>query len=163
MRVARITLLRMTKWNPDFALALISLMMIACTRQPASTDQSFDAAAEESEIREVLRVQETAWNKGSLEDFMQGYWKSDSLRFVGNGITTGWNATLERYRRSYPDRASMGELRFEYYRFHFASFDACLVTGRYHLNRETDEPSGMFTLLFRKIEGKWVIVYDHTS
>lgn len=143
-------------------VAAISLAMLACSTQTAVTGE-FDAGAAEQSIRSLLHEQEVAWNNGSIEEFMEGYWKSDSLRFIGSGITTGWQATLERYKKSYPDRAAMGELRFEFFRFHFVSEDACLVTGRYYLKRAADEPSGMFTLLVREMDGKWLIVYDHTS
>jgi uncharacterized protein (TIGR02246 family) len=119
--------------------------------------------AEEKSIRSVLARQEAAWNKGDIDEFMEGYWKSDSLKFIGASITKGWKATLERYRKTYPDRATMGTLNFTFYEFRFISSDACLVTGRYRLKRANDEPTGMFTLLIRKIEGKWLIVYDHTS
>lgn len=119
--------------------------------------------AEERSIRIVLARQEAAWNEGNIEEFMEGYWKSDSLKFIGTGITKGWKATLERYRKTYPDRATMGTLKFTFYEFQFISSDACLVTGRYRLKRTADEPTGMFTLLIRKIDGNWRIVYDHTS
>lgn len=119
--------------------------------------------ADEKAIRDVLSRQEVAWNMGNIEAFMEGYWKSDSLMFIGEPITYGWKATLERYHRSYPDRDAMGTLKFTFNRFKFISPDACLVTGRYQLTRTSDAPAGMFTLLIRKIDGQWRIVYDHTS
>jgi uncharacterized protein (TIGR02246 family) len=136
-----------------FALALIS----------ASCSQKSDTRADETLIRDLLQQQETAWNEGNLEEFMEGYWKSDSLMFLGTNITRGWTGTLERYHKTYPDREAMGTLKFTFYEFRFISDDACMVTGRYHLKRTADEPSGMFTLLLRKINGNWAIVYDHTS
>ena len=94
---------------------------------------------------------------------MKGYWKSDSIYFIGSKITAGWDSTLVRYKKSYPDAAAMGKLRFEILMMDFVSADACLVTGKYFLTREKDNPSGIFTLLFRKKNGAWLIVYDHTS
>ncbi|HZY78110.1 MAG TPA: DUF4440 domain-containing protein [Cyclobacteriaceae bacterium] len=122
-----------------------------------------DPGTEEKAIRDLLHNQEVAWNKGNIDAFMEGYWKSDSLKFIGTAITTGWNATLQRYKTTYPDRQAMGELKFTFYEFRFIGSDACMVTGRYRLKRKADEPTGMFTLLLRKMEGKWLIVYDHTS
>ncbi|MEI9918329.1 MAG: nuclear transport factor 2 family protein [Bacteroidota bacterium] len=119
--------------------------------------------SEEGAIRELLGKQQTAWNQGNVEEFMKGYWKSDSLMFIGSRITYGWDSTLARYHKAYPDRAAMGELTFTFYSFKFISDDACLVTGRFHLKRTVDEPTGMFTLLLRKKNGEWMIVYDHTS
>jgi hypothetical protein len=123
----------------------------------------FDPKAEETAIRNLLHAQEIAWNSGNIDAFMEGYWKSDSLKFIGKNITLGWNGTLERYKKTYPDRAAMGQLNFTFYEFRFIAKDACLVTGKYHLKRDADEPRGMFTLLLRKIDNNWVIVYDHTS
>ena len=35
-----------------------------------------------------MDAQQIAWPKHDLEGFMQGYWKSDSLKFYGsNGVT----------------------------------------------------------------------------
>ncbi len=124
---------------------------------------SFDPATEENAIRELLHSQEIDWNEGHIEGFMNGYWKSDSLMFVGSKITQGWDSTLARYRRSYPSPEAMGQLTFTFYEFRFVSPDACLVTGRYSLQRVHDQPTGLFTLLLRKIDERWVIVYDHTS
>jgi hypothetical protein len=143
-------------------IVMISFAMLACSTQTPDR-AGFDETAAGDSIRALLRDQEIAWNNGSIEEFMEGYWKSDSLRFIGTNVTSGWQATFERYKQGYPDRAAMGQLHFEFYRFHFISADACLVTGRYRLKRTADEPSGMFTLLFRLINNRWVIVYDHTS
>ncbi|MCX8491324.1 MAG: DUF4440 domain-containing protein [Cyclobacteriaceae bacterium] len=114
-------------------------------------------------IRVVLAQQVADWNTFNIEGFMGGYWRSDSLLFIGAKITHGWDSTLARYKKSYPTKDAMGILRFEIIRLQFAAADACLVTGRYFLQRKTDNPSGVFTLLFRKKKGKWVVVYDHTS
>jgi hypothetical protein len=123
----------------------------------------FDRASEEQAIRSLLKAQEEAWNQGNIDEFMEGYWKSDSLMFVGSAITQGWNATIERYKKSYPTQEIMGKLDFTFYDFKFIDSNSCLVTGKYHLKRTSDEPTGMFTLLLKKIDSKWVIVYDHTS
>ena len=52
-----------------------------------------DPKADEAAIRKVLDDQAAAWNKGDLEAFMAGYWKSDKLSFFsGNAKTAGWQA-----------------------------------------------------------------------
>lgn len=140
-----------------FALAII---FAGCN---AKVETKVDRAAEEQAIRDVLTRQETAWNQGNIDVFMDGYWKSDSLMFVGTGITQGWNATIARYKKSYPDLDAMGQLTFTFFDFNFLHDDTCLVTGKYQLKRKADEPTGMFSLVLRKINGEWVIVYDHTS
>ncbi|MGC4020559.1 MAG: DUF4440 domain-containing protein [Cyclobacteriaceae bacterium] len=136
------------------------LILAACTSQPK---QSFDNAKEAADIKTVLNNQVVAWNDANIDEFMKGYWKSDSIQFIGSKVTHGWDSTLARYKRSYPGKAGMGQLRFEILKMDFISDDACLITGKYFLTRENDNPSGIFTLLFRKINNQWVIVYDHTS
>jgi ketosteroid isomerase-like protein len=137
--------------------------LLLCISTFSLAQKKFDQLAEGNAIRTVLAQQVADWNNFNIEGFMQGYWKSDSLLFIGAKITHGWDSTLARYKKSYPNKEAMGVLRFEIIRLQFTSTDACLVTGRYFLQRKTDSPSGVFTLLFRKKSGKWVVVYDHTS
>jgi hypothetical protein len=147
-----------------FRVLLASLAFLLATCQPRHQEQADKPnPVDEKLIREVLDKQVAAWNETDIEGFMQGYWKSDSLLFIGSKITNGWDSTLARYKKSYPDKAAMGILRFEIMRIDFISSDSYLVTGRYFLTREKDNPSGVFTLLFRKKNGKWVAVYDHTA
>jgi len=120
---------------------------------------------DETAINTILKNQQDAWNKGNLEGFMEGYWQSDSLKFVGkNGITYGWKATLERYKKGYPDKATMGTLQFTILHKEVISKDAILMIGKWQLQRaEKGDVSGHFSLLWRKIKGKWVICTDHSS
>ncbi|MBK6980027.1 MAG: nuclear transport factor 2 family protein [Cytophagaceae bacterium] len=122
-------------------------------------------AQKKSEIMEVLNRQQENWNKGDIETFMLDYWKSDELKFIGkNGVVKGWNATLERYLKSYPDRATMGQLKFDIKEIDFHSKKSAWVLGQWQLTRpEKGDLGGFFTLIFKKIDGKWVIVSDHTS
>ena len=136
------------------------IFLLSCT---TSIKNNTSNVANESAIKEVLSQQVNAWNQGDLNAFMQGYWKSDSLLFIGSKISNGWDSTLVRYQRSYPDRAAMGTLRFEILRMDFISEDSYLVTGKYFLAREKDNPTGIFTLLFKKKANQWFVVYDHTS
>ena len=118
---------------------------------------------DEQEILAVMDMQEQAWNKGNIDEFMQGYWNSDSLMFIGkNGIKYGWKTTLENYKTSYPDKAAMGKLTFKVVKLDVNN-DSAYMLGEWSLQRELDNPGGYFTLYWKKIEGKWVITIDHTS
>lgn len=120
--------------------------------------------AEENAIRQVMHTQQEAWNRADIETFMEGYWKSDSLKFIGrNGITYGWQTTLDNYKKSYPTPDAMGKLTFTILTLDILSETSAFMIGRWHLKRASDEPGGHFTLLWRKINGKWVIIADHTS
>lgn len=115
-------------------------------------------------ILNVLEQQRGDWNKGDVESFMQSYWKSDSLLFVGkSGPTYGWQKTLDNYKRNYPDKAAMGFLTFGIKKVELITKNRAFVLGSWHLKREKDELKGYFTLLLRKIEGVWKIVVDHSS
>jgi ketosteroid isomerase-like protein len=119
---------------------------------------------DEAKIRQVLSAQTQAWNRGDAEGFMQGYWKSDSLMFIGkSGVTRGWQKTLENYRKGYPDTAAMGKLAFDIVSVKPLSPGYFFVVGKWMLKRSIGDLSGHFTLLFQKIMGEWVIVADHSS
>ncbi|TAH21152.1 MAG: DUF4440 domain-containing protein [Cytophagales bacterium] len=118
-----------------------------------------------SQVSDILAVQEKAWNEGSIDAFMQGYWKNDSLKFIGkNGVVYGWQNTFDRYKKNYPDRATMGVLKFEVVSKEQMGKEVYFVVGKWHLKREEKgDVGGYFSLIFRKIKGKWYIVADHTS
>ncbi|MDB5153229.1 MAG: nuclear transport factor 2 family protein [Mucilaginibacter sp.] len=115
-------------------------------------------------IMKVLETQRQAWNRGDIESYMQGYWKSDSLIFVGKTAPVyGWQSTLDRYKKSYLGKAAMGQLTFDIIQVKVLDDSNAFVLGGWHLQREKDAPGGYFTLWFRKINGEWKIVCDHTS
>jgi len=118
----------------------------------------------ESDIRAVMNDQVAAWNRGDIEGFMSGYWRSDKLTFVsGSNVTRGWQPTLDRYKKNYDSRAKMGTLAFSDLEITVLSKDAAVVLGSWSLAREKDNPHGKFTLVFRKFKDGWRIVQDHTS
>ncbi len=119
---------------------------------------------DEKAIVKILSEQDTAWNRGDIESFMKGYWKSDSLMFIGkSGITYGWQKTLDNYKKRYPDTVAMGKLNFEYIEMKQLSENYFFVVGKWHLTRTIGNLDGAFTLLLRKINNTWVIVKDHSS
>lgn len=121
-------------------------------------------SADEQAIRAVMDKQVFAWNNGDIESFMETYLKSDSIMFIGSkGITYGWDSTLAHYQKSYPDKAAMGKLSFELKELKPLSSEYYFVVGKFNLERASGNLSGHFDLLFRKVNGMWYIVSDHTS
>jgi hypothetical protein len=121
-------------------------------------------AADEAAIRKLLANQAASWNRGSIEDYMKGYWRSDSLMFIGkNGIKYGFNPTLENYKKSYPDTAARGKLFFDILQVKRLSKQYFYVTGKWQLVRSIGDLDGFFTLLVRKINKEWVIISDHST
>ncbi len=138
----------------SFLYLLLAFGLFACVNKTSV----------QTDIRNVMMQQQDAWNKGSLEGFMQGYWKSDSLRFLGkDGVTMGWEASLLRYKRVYTNPEKMGRLKFDHLRIEVLSKEEAYVDGRWNLFRSSDTLSGHFTLLWRRIQGQWLIVSDHSS
>jgi ketosteroid isomerase-like protein len=124
----------------------------------------FSQSKEEKLIRQLLQEQTKSWNKGDLEGFMQTYWKSDSLMFIGkSGVKWGWKTTLENYKKGYPDTTAMGQLSFNILQVKKLSSEYYYVVGKWMLKRSIGDLSGHYDLLLRKIKSKWVIVADHSS
>jgi len=118
----------------------------------------------ENKILNAMNVQEKAWNNGDIEGFMAYYWNSDSLKFIGkSGVTYGWKTTLQRYKKSYPDKATMGMLTFADIKMYKLKRNLVLVIGSWKLERKSDVLSGYYSLLWKKIKGKWLIIVDHSS
>lgn len=122
----------------------------------------------QADIRAVLDAQVVAWNRGDIAGFMAGYWKSEKTTFVSSsGITRGWQALLDRYKRSYPDKKTMGTLAFSDIEITLLGRDAALMIGRWQLEREKDgkpdRPGGVFSLVARRFPEGWRIIADHTS
>jgi ketosteroid isomerase-like protein len=116
-----------------------------------------------TEVMKLMKEQEQAWNRGDIPGFMEHYWKNDSLKFIGSsGITYGWKNTIERYQKAYPGKEAMGELKFTIIEATQLAKDAVYVIGKWELKKEKPA-GGHFTLLWRRIDRKWVIVSDHTS
>jgi ketosteroid isomerase-like protein len=118
----------------------------------------------ERTIRSILDQQTAAWNRGDLVAFMKGYWKSDSLMYIGkSGVTYGYDRTLDSYRRNYGDTARMGKLKFDLVQVKRLSHRYYYVVGKWFLKRSAGDVGGHYTLLIKKINGAWVIVSDHSS
>ena len=126
--------------------------------------KSFSQSNDDKDILNILTSQTASWNRGDIDNFMQGYWENDSLMFIGkSGVTYGWNNTLNNYKKNYPDTAAMGKLVFTLIQVKKLSKEYYHVTGRWFLKRSIGDIGGHYTLLFRKINGRWVIVSDHSS
>ena len=144
---------------------LIILFLVLAFTAGAALGQSEKAKAKiMKDIEQVINEQVAAWNKGDIDGFMEGYWKSDEMRFVsGNSVTMGWQAALDRYKRSYDTREKMGTLVFSDPVVVVLDKNNAYVFGRWTLERADDKPTGLFTLVFRSTNDGWRIIHDHTS
>lgn len=140
--------------SPVITIAAILLISAVVSAQESKAQTA---------IRKVMEDQAAAWNRGDIEGFMAGYWKSEKLTFVSSHVTRGWEQTLDNYKRSYDTREKMGTLTFSDLEITLLSKDAALVLGSWSLKRANDAPGGKFTLIFRKFKEGWRVVHDHTS
>ena len=142
-------------------VAVVASITGCAAPRPAATFET-----ERRAIVQVLTTQTAAWNRGDLPGFMAGYWVSDSLVFIGRkGPTYGWQNTLAGYQKSFPSAAAMGQLDFSGLRVASLGPDAAQVVGHWHLALPVAEGDvqGWFLLIFRKINGRWLVVADHTN
>lgn len=153
--------MRESRWKSGY-LFLMALAVAAVTMAAAAVSAE-DREADRRAIQAVLTAQQQAWNRGDVDAFLVGYWHSPELTFSGSsGVSRGWDGVLARYKKSYPDRAAMGQLDFSGLEFRFLGADAALVLGKWHLQREK-EIGGVFTLVWQRFPEGWRIVHDHTS
>jgi hypothetical protein len=142
-----------------FMKKIFLLLLLGC-----SYSFSFAQSFAEKEIRQIMDKSAKDWSEGSIDKFMTAYWNNDSVMYVGgNKIAYGYQHMLAAYKKSFPDTAAMGKLAFDLLDVRELSAEYYLVTGKFLLTRTIGNASGMFTVLFRKINGKWLIVYDHSS
>lgn len=136
---------------------ILPLLFLIITLQTFSQTETADKKA----ILSVLKTQENAWNQNDLEGFMQGYWKSDSLKFYGsNGVTNGWQKTLDNYKKGYPSKEYTGMLSFTIEAITKIEDNSYYVMGQFHLARDAGNANGVFLIIFRKIDGEWKIIAD---
>lgn len=138
----------------------IKLVLLFLALSVVSHSQTRDETA----IRQLLKTQTESWNHGDIEGFMQTYWKSDSLMFIGKtGVHFGWQETMNNYKKGYPDTTAMGKLSFDILIVKKLSSEYFYVVGKWMLKRTIGDLNGYYDLLLRKIKGKWYIIADHSS
>jgi beta-aspartyl-peptidase (threonine type) len=145
------------------ALLLVAIFPISMSGQRAAGPKKRSDRIVAA-VRAVLDAQVEAWNRGDIEGYMAGYWRSEETVFVsGDSLTRGWQTVLARYKKNYDSREKMGTLTFSDLEITPIGNNAAIAIGRWHLQRAKDEPHGRFTLIFRKTKQGWRIVHDHTS
>jgi ketosteroid isomerase-like protein len=155
----------MTKSYRWVVLGLVLVLLFAMgVRTGRQTRAAEGREADRGAITGVLKAQQAAWNRGEVDAFLVGYWHSPELTFSGkNGVSRGWDGVMARYKKNYPDQATMGQLEFSELEFRFLGPDAALVLGHWHLQRDRGDIGGVFSLVWQRLPEGWKIVHDHTS
>lgn len=111
----------------------------------------------------MLQKQVSAWNEGNLEKLMETYLKSEDLVFIGSrGPTYGWQATLDNYKKGYPDKAVMGKLNFRILKISQIDKKTFFVIGKFELTRKIGNQTGYFSLVIQKNRKNRSIISDHS-
>ena len=152
------------KFRGMVTVLIAAIVMLAAWWPMGSAQAAENREADRAAITQVLLDQQKAWNQGAIKTFLEGYWHSPEVTFSGaSGVARGWDAMLARYEKSYPDRATMGQLDFSELEFRWLGPDAALVLGRWHLKREKGDVGGVFSLVWQRFPEGWKIIHDHTS
>ena len=150
-------------------IPILILICYSCNLNYTDTDSANNSDTKNDpkkidSIKEMLKEQTECWNNGDIEGFMQGYWNSDKLVFtsLAHKPTYGWKNTIERYKTSYPNRKSMGNLQINIVDVKLISDSSAKLTGKWELIREDDNPYGNFWLDLRQFNDIWLITKDST-
>ncbi len=145
-------------------MKVIKLMAIFCLLLTYQASAQSQFQKDSSAIQAVLFQQQDAWNNADLDGFMAHYWKSENLQFVSkNGVKYGWQKVYDGYKKNYQDKGEMGKLTFGIISLSAINEQNYMLTGSWKVENKSGSPSGYFSLWFKKIGGKWLIVSDHTS
>lgn len=151
----------MQKHYPVKKYSFFLFALILTCQSPINTSNVTTFEEDKDSILNVMEQQEQAWNNYDLEGFMNGYWKSDELKFYGsNGVTSGWQQTLTNYHKRYPSKDHTGNLKFTIDMVSKIENDVYYVMGQYHLKRNVGDANGTFMIIFKKIDGEWKIIAD---
>jgi hypothetical protein len=144
------------------ALLTVLILLSACKEEKRMPHVNEQVIFDSLDI--LMEQQQLTWNSGDIDGFMGYYWKSDSLSFIGkSGITRGWQATLDNYKKSYDSRAKMGRLDFTNMDHQLIGNEDVLINGKWELFRLKDTIGGYYTLHWKRKAGQWLIIADHTS
>ena len=143
------------KWI--FSSVLFFFLIFMYAQQPVSKKDSIN-------ITTKLFKQQSDWNAGDIDAFMEGYLKTEHLIFSGaSGPIYGWEATRDRYKKSYSSSQLMGMLAFKILDMISLSALVVQLQESFYLTRDIEDTSGFFTLTWLKVKDQWFIISDHTS
>ncbi|MEM6967696.1 MAG: DUF4440 domain-containing protein [Bacteroidota bacterium] len=151
--------------SPHYVLSIKKIVVSLCLALFVC-NATFSQNKDFKKVEQLMQAQSDCWNAGDIDGFMETYWKSDALQFIGSsGVTYGWTNTLEGYKKRYPSKDAMGHLTFDIINMDKRSRKVISVVGKWHLKRGGNfkDLEGHFLLILKKMKGKWIIVADHSS
>jgi ketosteroid isomerase-like protein len=153
-------------------VSAVALLLLATAFFAARSARSQDlkalttASREQLDVVKVLLNQQTAWNHGDLDAFVETYKDAPDTLMVTHQISHGFAGLVEEYKHDYPTKAAMGTLTFSELEARPLDANFAIVVGKYHLERAKKEggnAEGVFSVVLEKTDKGWKIVLDHTT
>lgn len=123
------------------------------------------ADSETDRIRAIIELQRDAWNRGDLAGFVQFYDKTGMMVFITGEEPIRIPADLQkRYEKRYGSSGKdFGKLNFSEIQVELLSDQLARAYGKWSVTQDSKTSSGWFSLLWRKEDGNWLIIHDHSS
>ena len=122
------------------------------------------AADATTEITQLLKDQNAAWNSGDLEAFVRPYDDSGKLVFVSTVVIRSPKELQERYEKKYKSgNTDFGKLTFSELQVEQLAPNLARAWGRWRVEQNNKQSSGWFTLILQKNGAQWQIIHDHSS
>jgi uncharacterized protein (TIGR02246 family) len=117
-----------------------------------------------SEITQLLKEQDAAWNRGDLDGFLAPYDDTKNLVFVSTVVLRDVNDLKARYEKRYKTGAAdFGKLTFSDLQVEGLAPGLARAWGRWSVDQSGKKSEGWFTLILQKQKGHWRIIHDHSS
>ena len=131
----------------------------------SSHKDSVNAASIRTEIVRMMDSSAAAWNRGDLDRFMEDYAPDTTTTFVGSkGILRGRAAIKQAYAPRFAPGGMRDSLSFENVEVDVLAKDVVHTIAYYKLMRgDSTTARGPTSLVMRKMNGRWLIVHDHSS
>ena len=140
------------------ASIMIAVLLSGC----GESGGEYELAVRE-EIGSAMKEQVDSWNSGELAGFMKYYWHSEEMTFHGGKRRLqGWETLNSMYIETYSGE-QRGILEFSGVEINAISPESAYVLGDWKIELPDTVKQGKFTLIWRKIDGGWRIVHDHSS
>jgi uncharacterized protein (TIGR02246 family) len=115
-------------------------------------------------IRMLFEMSCAAWNRGDIDGYLAGYWQSDKLRWVSEGtVWYGFEAIASAFKGRFGAPGDMGRLEVANLEIQLLGERDALVFGVWTQTTDAAGRHGVFTVHVKKIDGRWLIVSDHSS
>ena len=117
-----------------------------------------------SEITQLLKDQDQAWNRGDLDGFIAPYDDTGKLVFVSSVVIRSSKELKDRYEKRYKTgNADFGKLTFSELKVEELAPGLARAWGKWSVEAKDKTSSGFFTLILQKRDGHWRIIHDHSS